>query len=125
MKPASKQDSQFRVLFTRSLVLTIDKSINFLFAKSCDRLDKLKFYSVFGSGFLIDHALSLCFCCHLIYICYVLIYLYVGCFGCTLDDFCIELYCNRQLNLVLVDFTAMIRVLCMEVLKNLVKNNRR
>ena len=59
MKHASKQVSQFRVLFTRPLVLTIDTSINFLFAfaKPCDRLDNLKLYSVFRSGFLIDHAL--------------------------------------------------------------------
>ena len=29
----------------------------FVFAKPCDRLDHFKLYSVFGSGFLIDHAL--------------------------------------------------------------------
>ena len=29
-----------------------------LFAKPCDRLDNLKLYSVFGSGFVIDMALN-------------------------------------------------------------------
>ena len=61
MKLALKEVSWFRVLFTRPLVLTIDIKLNFLyvFAKPYDRLDNLKLYSVFESGFLIDYALSL------------------------------------------------------------------
>ena len=64
-RETSKQVSRFRVLFTRPLVLTIDKSLNFLnivFAKPCGRLDNLKLYSVFESGFLYDHALRQSIC---------------------------------------------------------------
>ena len=69
VKSASKQVSRFRVVFTRLPVLTIDTSINYLvFTNPCNRLDNLKLYSVFGSGFLIDHALSI-----LVNILYILI----------------------------------------------------
>ena len=34
--------------------------IFYLFAKRCDRLDNSKFYSVFGSGYVIDHAQNTC-----------------------------------------------------------------
>ena len=44
-------------------MLTIDTSVNFLlYLRNLDRLDNLKLYSVFASGFLIDHALSLFGC---------------------------------------------------------------
>ena len=61
VKPASKQVSPFRVLFTRPSVLTIDTSIAFLvvFTKPYDRYDNLKLYSVFEYEFLIDHALNI------------------------------------------------------------------
>ena len=40
--------------------MTIDKSINFLLylRNRVHRLDNLKLYTVFGSGFIIDHALN-------------------------------------------------------------------
>ena len=60
VKPVSKQVSVSSVGYN---VAGVDHRYKHyfsnVFAKPCDRLDNLKLYSVFGSGFLIDHALSI------------------------------------------------------------------